>query len=57
MRRADPSSREVLPNVCVLLIEIKRNNKPLLQEWLDRADQTKNEERNRNLPTVGILSL
>lgn len=59
MRQADPSSREVLPTVCVcvLLIVIKLNNKPLLLEWLGRWGQTENEESNRNLLTVEIISL
>jgi len=56
MRRADPSSSEVLPSVCMSLIMIKRNNKPLLLELLGRGGQTKQEEINRNLFIVGMLS-
>jgi hypothetical protein len=55
LRRADPSSRGVIPSaracVCVLLNLMRCNNNPLHQQWVGRRDQTRKKELLQRLNT------
>jgi hypothetical protein len=43
LRQPDPSSREVLPRVCVSLSMVRCNNNPLHRQWVGRRSQTQKE--------------
>jgi len=45
LRRADPSSRAVLPSACAPLNVIRSNNNPLKLQWISRKGQNKRSER------------
>ena len=59
LRRADPSSRGVLPRVYVSLSVIKRNFNPLHLQWVGRRGRNNKERRekrniNRNINSILI---
>jgi hypothetical protein len=45
LQRADPSSRGVLPRVCLSLSVIKSTNNPVYLQWVGRRGNTKKERK------------